>query len=155
MAYASGTSVTPEKSQADIQRTLMRYGADGFGVFQRAGMASVGFEFKGLSIRIDVTLPDMNDKKYQQTGNGRSRKLESMRNAWEQDVRCRWRALLLAIKAKLEAVEVGISTIETEFMPFVVMPDGSTLGSKLLPRLLEVAKSGKMPKLLPGGNSNE
>lgn len=148
MAYASSTSVSPEKSQAEIQRTLMRYGAEGFGVFQRQCEASVGFEFKGLAIRIDVELPDRNDEKYLRDGRKRIRKPEQKMAAWEQDVRVRWRALLLAIKAKLEAVETGISTIETEFMPFVVMPDGSTLGSKLLPRLLDVAKTGRMPKLL-------
>lgn len=149
MPYARNTSVSPEKSQAEIQRTLMRYGAEGFGVFQRVRQASVGFEFNGLSIRIDVELPDRDDETYVRDGRNHVRKPNQRLAAWEQEVRTRWRALLLAIKAKLEAVEMGISTIETEFMPFVVMPDGTTLGQQLLPKLLDVAKTGNMPKLLP------
>jgi hypothetical protein len=45
-------------------------------------------------------------------------------------------------------VEVGISTIEQEFMPFIVMGDGRVLGDHLLPRLKEAAKAGRMPRTL-------
>jgi len=41
--------------------------------------------------------------------------------------RRRWLALLLVIKAKLEAVESGIITFEEEFLAHVVMPDGRTV----------------------------
>ena len=69
----------------------------------------------------------------------------------EQAVRQRWRALLLAIKAKLEAIECGISTIEEEFMAFVIMPDGKPLSSHIIPKLQTMVKTGKMPKLLSYG----
>ena len=54
----------------------------------------------------------------------------------------------LAIKAKLEAVESGISTIEKEFLPFVVMPDGRTVSDHLLPNLKKYVVEGKMPSML-------
>lgn len=58
------------------------------------------------------------------------------------------RCLLLAIRAKLEAVETGISTIESEFMAFVVMPNGQTIGERLTPMLTEARATGTM-QLLP------
>ena len=44
--------------------------------------------------------------------------------AWEQVCRQRWRALLLIIRAKLEAVASGITTLENEFLANIVLPDG-------------------------------
>lgn len=41
-----------------------------------------------------------------------------------------------------------ISTIEKEFLAFVVMPWGKSLGEHLIPELESIAKTGKMPKLL-------
>jgi len=74
-----------------------------------------------------------------------------MMMVYEQNVRQRWRALLLSIKAKLEAVDAGISTIEQEFLPFVVMPDGRTFSDHVLPQIESIASTGKMPKLLTAG----
>lgn len=45
--YAKQTSVSPEKSQAEVQQLLRKYGAT----------KHVVFEFNRLSIRISVSLP--------------------------------------------------------------------------------------------------
>jgi len=148
MPYASNTSVSPEKSQAEIQQVLRRYGASRFGVMEDHEKAYVMFEFNGLMIQMDVALPSKGDKKYQRTPTGRPRSPTQMLQEYEQDIRQKWRALLLAIKAKLEAVESGISTIEKEFLAFVVMPDGKRLFEHLQPRLAEMVSSVQMPKLL-------
>jgi hypothetical protein len=143
-----------ERSQEQIKSTLRRYGADGFGVMEQRDQAAVMFQFKRLTIRIAIELPLRDSAEFTSTGTGRRRRENAALLAYEQSVRQRWRALLLAIKAKLEAVETGISTLETEFMPFVVMPDGRTIGQHLLPRLEAAASSGKLPQLalpLPAG----
>ena len=70
--------------------------------------------------------------------------------ARSQAIKQRWRALVLAVKAKLEAVEIGISTVEKEFMAFVMMPDGRQLSDHVLPVLGEMVKTGKMPLMLGG-----
>ena len=57
-----------------------------------------------------------------------SRTAADQQSAWEQACRQRWRALLLIIRAKLEAAEAGISTLETEFLANIVLPDGRTAG---------------------------
>jgi hypothetical protein len=66
-----------------------------------------------------------------------------------QEERARWRALLLVLKAKLEAVESGISTIEREFLADVLLPNGMTIGAWLQPQLEAAYEGGGMPELLP------
>jgi hypothetical protein len=56
----------------------------------------------------------------------------------------RWRALVLVLKAKLEAVASGISTLESEFLAGIVLPNGMTLGQAVLPRLSEAVSSGRL-----------
>lgn len=155
--YASNTSVSVEKSQAEIQQTLARYGVEDFGVFTRGGLGSVVFAHRGLTIQINVPLPARGDAEFTTTDTGRERSGAQAVKVWEQACKSRWRALLLAIKAKLEAVEAGISSIEHEFMPFIVMPDGRALHEHLTPQLERYAASGQMPQLLalPEGRGSD
>jgi hypothetical protein len=152
MTYAQKTSVTPEKSQAEIQSVLERYGAGRFGTMKdlEKNRAYVMFVFRGLQIQMEVPLPNKNDKKYAMTEHGRTRSAAQMLAEYEQDSRQRWRALLLAIRAKLEAVETGISTIEQEFMAFIVLPDGKNVSEHLLPQLRKMTEDHQMPKLITG-----
>lgn len=75
--------------------------------------------------------------------------------AWEQACRQSWRALALVIKAKLEAVEAGISTVDDEFLAHVLLPNGATVGETLGPELDAAAVEGRMPSLIPGLRSLE
>ncbi|GAG36103.1 unnamed protein product [marine sediment metagenome] len=68
--------------------------------------------------------------------------------------RQKWRALSLVIKAKLEAVESGISIFEEEFLAHIVLPDGRTIGDFMIPQIKTIYSSGKMPKLLPIGKES-
>jgi len=147
--YAKSTTVSPEKSQAEIQSTLRKYGADRFGTMEEKTKAHVMFSYSGLSIQISIILPERSE--FIKTETGKSRTKSAIDNQLDQEIRQRWRVLLLAIKAKLEAIECGISTIEEEFMAFIVMPDGLSLSSHILPKLQTMVKTGKMPKLLSYG----
>jgi hypothetical protein len=146
--YAKNTSVSIESSQREVQKILRKYGADRFGFMEDHTTAYLMFSFSNLQIQISVNIPSREG--FEKTETGRIRKNSQIDQAHEQAVRQRWRALVLTVKAKLEAVETGISTIEKEFMAFVMMPDGKQLGDHLVPRLLQIAETGKMPRLLPG-----
>jgi hypothetical protein len=61
----------------------------------------------------------------------------------------RWRALCLVIKAKLEAVQSGISEFEDEFLANIVLPTGETVLSSIRPRIAEMYKTGNTIPLLP------
>lgn len=131
--YAARTRVPIDRSLAEIKRSLKRYGAEDFVHAERRSGDIVGFVVNGLQIRIDLT-------------NGE--------DDTDQDRRSRWRALCLVIKAKLEAIDSEISTIEQEFMPFVVGPDGRTLWEIAQPKLLAYSQSGEIPRLLPAPPGN-
>ncbi|MFI4881401.1 MAG: hypothetical protein ACIAQU_02325 [Phycisphaerales bacterium JB064] len=75
---------------------------------------------------------------------------EQARTAWEQACRSKWRALYLVMKAKLVAVDEGISTIEREFLPDVVTEDGTTVERRIAggqPLGLALARGGGVPLL--------
>ena len=95
-------------------------------------------------------MPDRQEKTFWYTPGRHTKRTEQQAyTAWEQACRSRWRALYLIIKAKLEAVESGISTIEREFFYDVVLPDGRTIGEFMAPQLETVYETGQMPTLLP------
>ncbi len=81
---------------------------------------------------------DPGDERFSRTPTGRVRRGEGVaREAYDSELRRLWRALALVIRAKLEAVESGISTLDREFMADVVTRDGRTLGEAILPHLAE------------------
>ncbi|MEQ8770354.1 MAG: hypothetical protein RIB60_07585 [Phycisphaerales bacterium] len=155
--YASNTSVPIAKSKAEIETMLVKYGATGVGYAtdgDRAGvMFRVTHEGMGLSVRIMLDLPSRDSKEFMFTPARRYRRNEEEQyKAWEQACRSRWRALTLVIKAKLEAIECGISTIEREFLPDVLLPDGSTVGHFIEENREALLIAGSRP-LLPGGDA--
>jgi hypothetical protein len=144
--YASKTTVSAEKSKAEIEQTLIRYGADGFCSAWEGHRASISFRIDERIVRLELDLPE----EHEYTTNARGGKMapEKARGAWEQAKRQRWRALNLIVKAKLEAVECGISSIEREFLADVVLPDNTRLGDALMPQIQAAYSNGKMPPLL-------
>ena len=149
MAYAEKTSVGTSQSVIDIERTLTRYGAEQFMYGTQPGKVAVGFVMGGRQVRIVVPLPDKTDRQFWTTGTGRDRSESAALKEWEQACRQKYRALALVVKAKLEAVESGITTFEEEFMAHLVLPGGETVGQRLLPEINEAQRTGKLPPLLP------
>ena len=148
--YASSTEVPPESSRMEIERTVTRYGATGFMAGWRDQQAVVAFEAKGRQVRLLLPLPDPADKAFQYTPETKKLRSDlSVRAAYEQTVRQRWRALALVIKAKLEAVEAGIVTFEDEFAMHMVLPDGTTVREHVRPRIEAAYRDGSVQPLLP------
>lgn len=122
--YAQGTTVQPGKSRDEIERVLQRFGASAFayGWDTDATSATIGFTIAGRSVRMSVPMPDRRQiPRY--TATNRTRSEVAITAEWDQLVRERWRALALVVKAKLTAVEAGISTVEREFLADVVLTD--------------------------------
>lgn len=151
--YAAGTEVSSDRSRSEIERTLRRYGATAFAYGWQGERAVIQFEANGRRIRFELPMPDRDDPEFTMTPTGRERSESAAEQAWEQAGRQRWRALALAVKAKLEAVESGIATFESEFLAYTVLPDNQTVGEHLLPQLEAVYSTGEMPALLPGTSS--
>jgi hypothetical protein len=78
--------------------------------------------------RIRLQLPSPDDPEFTHTpAQGWQREPAKARQLWEQAVRQRWRALLLMVKAKLEAIASGIVTWDEEFLPYTVLATGQTV----------------------------
>jgi hypothetical protein len=149
MRYAAHTAVSSEKSKAEIERLLTRYGAISFAAGWQNDQAVTQFVMKERRIKFLLPLPSKESKEYTHSKRGR-RDPEAAYKSWEQATRQRWRALALVIKAKLEAVEAGITAFEDEFMAHIVMPDGKTVSEHAKPMIAEAYKNKKMVTLLPG-----
>jgi hypothetical protein len=173
--YAEGTSVSVERSRAEVEKTLQRYDASGFGYAwdrreevtpakctlgrckdrpiadclrehqwqvdkerrEVRELVHITFKLKERVVRLDVPMPTEREA-------GSQAKLDAA-------TRQRWRALVLVLKAKLEAVASGISSLESEFLANMVMKNGMTIGQAMLHRLPEVVESGRL--LPPAGGA--
>ncbi|MCB2413667.1 hypothetical protein LGT39_12510 [Demequina sp. TTPB684] len=127
--YAADTSVSSERSRAEIERILTRYGADEFGYATNREGARIQFTAGGRVVRFTMPLPDRNATEFTHSNHTppRRRTTTQAEAAYEQAVRQRWRALALIVKAKLEAVASGIVTFEQEFLPHILLPGGQTV----------------------------
>lgn len=131
--YAERTAVPVGQSQEAVKRILKAAGSDQIAVYESAEKSAVAFRVEGRFYRITVPVD------------------ERQSNA-QQEERRAWRLLLLLIKAKLEAVKEGTTTIEREFLADMLMPDGSTVAEWTAQPLALAYQKGEMPAqlLLPG-----
>ena len=126
--YAARTRVPAEKTRLQIEELMRKRGADQFFSGSDGERAVLAFRLKGRHIRF--VMPLAGARSQQQT--------------W-----ARWRALWLVIKAKLEAIDIGILTLEEAFLADTILPNKQTVAEVMLPQIEGAYASGQMPKLLP------
>lgn len=146
--YAERTEVSKDRSLAEIERSIARYGATGFMYGWSGDSAMIGFVVKERQMRLTVPMPDYAD--FELTASGRARSDTAVIEARDQAIRQRWRALALYVKATLEAVDAGIITLDDAFLAYTALPNGATVGQWMQPQIAQAYQSGKMPPLLPG-----
>lgn len=128
--YAQDTSVPVGRSQEAIRQLVLDRGADGWMVGEDRGRAVISFRLQDRLLRFHVQLPEKLDAK---------------------EERRLWRALYMAIKAKLVIASEGIETFDEVFLANIVTPDGSTVGDRIIPDVQMMLESGqaKVLRLLP------
>lgn len=126
--YANRTTIPAEKTRLDIESLMKRRGADQFFSGSDSERAILAFRLGGRHIRFTLPLGDARN---------------------EQHVRSRWRALFLVIKAKAEAIDIGILTTEEAFLSDTILPDRRTVAEVMLPQIESAYTDAKMPPLLP------
>ncbi len=133
MSFAEGTSVPVERSRAEIERTLLKYGADRFACGWDGDRAAINFTSNGRMIRFVLALPTLAEgkekvpRKYSWQA-----PTDAKVQAWKDgETRRRWRCLLLAIKSKLECVETGIETFDEAFLSHIVTEGNITMYERL------------------------
>ncbi len=145
--YAEGTTVEPEKSQAEISSLLRRYGADGFAYGWEIDRAVIQFKAHGRQVRFILALPT-DTMQFARTAAGRVRDPKQRQQALDAEVRRLWRCLVLAIKSKLEVVESGIASFEEEFLANIMLPTGQTVGEHVQPAIQHAYDTGSVRPLL-------
>lgn len=114
--YAKRTRVPIDSTRREIEALIQKYGANKFAtaVDHQSRKAMIEFAIRNRRIRFELHQPPADQP---------------------QKLRSAWRALLLAIKAKLESVAAGIETFDEAFLAHVVMPDGRRFGEIVIPQL--------------------
>lgn len=141
----------------EIEQTLRRYGADAFSYGWQESSAMIAFRACDRHVRFTISMPVKGDEEFTHYKRGSSvheRTAEAAERAWEQACRQRWRALALVVKAKLEAVDTGISEFESEFLANIVLPNGDTVAEQIKPYIQQAYIEGRMldrPLLLSAG----
>lgn len=187
MRYATDTSVSVAKTRGEIEDLVTRSGASRFFSGAEEGRAFVGFVMRcnpkpcpdctgdrPLKYRSICDLCSRTGKVYDQRnvmfelplpkasafasdGRGRRRTPEKQHDAWEQGCRSSWRALLLAIKAKLVSVESGVESFEEAFLAQLVVKDDEgravRFGTRAVKAIAESYVRNGPPQLLLGSGS--
>lgn len=148
--YAHQTKVTRAATMAELEALLGKYGCVSFTSGTDQGDAIIAFELAGLRVLMRIALPGVNDRRFTHTDTGRNRHTDTVHAEHQAAIRATWRALLLFVKAKLVAVDQGLTTIEQEFLPYVLLPDGSTFSHHVLPEIRKAYATGVIPALIPG-----
>lgn len=149
--YAANTQVPIERSRAELERILKRYGAKEMSTFSSDEIAAVSFVAHGRKVRFTLHLARDSDAPEKHKRKRYSSKLRTYVpgvarvDIWcDKENRRRWRSLLLSIKAKLEAVSSGVADFDEEFLANIVTHDGKAT----IYEALKMAGSSGL-KLLP------
>lgn len=126
MRYAEKTTVPIERSKASIEKALNQYGATAIGQMEFKGKYTLMFELLSRRVRMEINLPKDD----------------------AQECRRLFRVLLLKIKARLECINDGDSTLSEEFMPYIMLPDGQTVGQQVTNGINKAYLEGKTPQFL-------
>jgi len=145
--YATTTNVSAERSKAELEELLRLYGASAVASGWTDEQAFLAFTLCGRTVRLRVPMPATSE--FERTESGRRRGATQQRQAFEQAYRARWRALLLVVRAKLEACSIGITTLEREFLADLTLPEGRTVGDVLGADLVRALAAPFTLRLLP------
>lgn len=138
MSYAKGTTVSPERSLAEIKRLLAQHQATDCKFGEDDERVMIAFTLKGLGVRIEQPLPAPREF-------AARRSPAQQRTAHAAEVRRRWRVLLLRLKVRFELVADGTESAAQAFGTYLVGPNGATVEETMI-AALPAAK-----KLLKGG----
>lgn len=142
-AYQSSRSNIP-KTQEDIRRTLIKYGADGvqFEELFQDRKVTIRFMYKindnPYIVKIIGAIPETK----RETPSGRYLRSDDLFEKKKREASIQiWRALFTAIKSRMESISFGIETFEEAFLAHIEIPGSDkTIGNILTPRL----QSGKL-----------
>lgn len=151
--FANATTVSAERTRAEIESTLKKYGAGSFASGWNDSEAFVAFLSHDRMVKFKIKLPSPDEKRFTHVTAWKARSESAAHAMYDQALRTIWRRLLLCIKAKLESVASGIEEFETAFCGHIVLPNGQTVGEWAGPQIADAYATKQMPKMLTVGPS--
>lgn len=133
MPYAVDTKVPAARTRQEIETLVVgKRKAKKFASALEDDRAVIAFELNDRRLVFRLPLPKKN----------------------EQDIRSRWRGLLLCLKAKFESIDRGTESFDEAFLSHVVMPDGRTVAEHVAEGV-SLAYQGRAIPLLPDYSNGE
>jgi hypothetical protein len=135
MAYAEGTTVPVEKSRSEVEKLAVEHGATKFGSYWSEDQAVVTFLINNRMIKLVVPLPtpaqaqDVLKERRQYAY--KAPPANNLKDWITRESMRRWRCMLIALKAKFEAIETGIETFDEAFLAHIVTESGKTIYERL------------------------
>ncbi len=103
MIYAADTSTSVEKTRAELETVIGKFGADAFGYMADNGRAAITFRAHGKGVRFFLPLPSRTEKRFTEYlargGYRKERTPEAAQKEWEQACRSAWRWRTIARRA--------------------------------------------------------
>lgn len=130
--FAEGTTVSVANSRGEISGILAKHGVERQGWASGPEGDQLTFFLDGHQFRFDIFKPTLDEMKrmWREDGKDWSRVYDQQAKV-DGEWRRRWRANVLLLKAKLEFIEGGDSTLEREFLPYMLGPSGQTFEQML------------------------
>jgi hypothetical protein len=135
--YAEGTKVSVDTSRGEITGILAKHGVKRMGWMGDEVADELMFELGGGSYRFRIARPTITEiRRLYPNAYDEQAKLDG---EWRR----RWRANVLLLKAKLEFIASGDTTLDRELLPYRVLKGGQTIEQLIvsggLPMLAAVA----------------
>ena len=128
MAYEK-TSVSVERSQAEIRKLLAHHGSSRFAFGEERDemgqrWAAVTFAHGALAVRLRVPLKLVDERAVRaKADRAYSRTADQIRDEmYEQEEKRIWRVIAWNLKARMVAVEEGVETFEEAFLAHILDP---------------------------------
>ena len=130
--YAEGTDVPVDRSRGEITGILATHGVQRMGWTTSPEGDELGFELAGGTFRFTIRKPTLEDVRAAAEADGKDlRYILNWSAKVDAEWRRRWRANVLLLKAKLEFIDAGDTTIDRELLAYRVLNDGRTLEQAL------------------------
>lgn len=151
MSYAEKTTVPIQRSQQEIENLIRVHGGTHFTRGETPTKVWLAFRHGGetnwRAVKFQIPSPNPKDRRFTHVlprgyAFEQQRTAKQAQEAFDQEMRRNWRALLLVIKAKFEAVESKVENFESAFMAEIVMPDGRTIAETLGAQIEESYQRG-------------
>ncbi len=135
--YAEGTKVEVEKSRAEIMSILAQHGVLRMATATGPEGDELEFVLSGHRFRFRILKPTLTEvRNLYPTAYDHEAKLQG---EWRR----RWRANVLLLKAKLEFIDSGDTTLERELLPYLLTAGGQTIGDLVVAGEIPLLEAGE------------